>query len=217
LADLLIPDIRNFMMLENPNSPSASLYLALSTDITLFFNCDTDGIVRVEKIDNQSHRRHIVRAIAAFVEAMTFQLRRATLETLDVETADSELMLALQNKQIDISPSGKVVTRSLRVGSIPLIKFSLNAFDSAFHTNTCPDFSSAAFKSLVNTFFVRDRLMHPKGMHDIDVNNDELVDALQAFSLIEQTFGTIIDQSNKILSSRLTEVLRKLELMSQRT
>jgi hypothetical protein len=188
------------------NSPIAELYLALRGDILVLIEKEKDSAAQI----SQSYRRHLIRAVAAFIEAMTYQLRQVILHCLE-PNARSELFFALKEQQIDIGNNGIIQSKRLRTGSIALIKFSLRTFDDLFGTDLCPDFDTILFRNLVDTFSVRDRLMHPKTLEDLAISDEEFNAALDAFSLIETVFGNTVSKSNEIIAAKLRAIILQLE------
>lgn len=188
------------------NSLIAELYLALRGDVLVLIEKEKDSAAQF----SQSYRRHLIRAVAAFIEAMTYQLRQVILHCLE-PNARSELFFALKEQQIDIGNNGIIQSKRLKTGSIALIKFSLRTFDDLFGTDLCPDFDTILFKNLVDTFSVRDRLMHPKTLDDLAISNEEFNAALDAFSLIETVFGNTVSKSNEIIAAKLRAILLQLE------
>jgi hypothetical protein len=189
----------------------ADLYLTLRADVLVLVE---EGVNLRDDVEQQSRRRHVIRAVAAFVEAMAYQLRQVTLNCLG-DDARPELLFVLREQQVDIGSNGIVQTKVLRMGSIPLIKFSMRTFDDIFHTKLCPEFDSPLFKNLIDTFTVRDRLMHPKRLGDLTIEDDEFAASVSAFSLVEAVFGNIVSKSNKILAAKLQALIsetRKLEI-----
>lgn len=188
------------------NSPLAELYLALRGDLLVLIEIEKDSAAQI----SQSYRRHLIRAVAAFIEAMTYQLRQVILHCLD-PNARPELFFVLREQQIDIGNNGIIQSKKLKTGSIALIKFSLRTFDDLFGTELCPDFDTILFKNLIDTFLVRDRLMHPKTLKDLAVSTEEFNASLDAFSFIETVFGNTVIKSNEIIASKLRVILLQLE------
>ncbi|MDI1239200.1 MAG: hypothetical protein PSV26_17085 [Polaromonas sp.] len=131
-----------------------------------------------------AQRRSVVRAIFALAEASCYFLRRRLLETDSIIPAlSSAQRLALAEEQVAISPSGLVQTTSMRVGTMALIRMTFQVYADVFGRPS-PACSGPAFEALVNTMKVRDRLMHPKGVAQLEVTDKEIDEAVIGFSWV---------------------------------
>jgi hypothetical protein len=104
------------------------------------------------ELEDQRHRRALVRAVFAFVEGTAFGLKRIVLESHEVFR-------------------GKLA---------PNLRFIFGLGQKAFGRPVPIDFSHEGWAALKQSITVRNRLMHPKGVADLEVSHPELVAAANA-------------------------------------
>jgi hypothetical protein len=141
---------------------------------------EPNGDVRA---DYEFHGRQLIRAIFAFIEAVTFSVKvKAAEYCLDHgrDISDPERFFAC-DIEYDVSDKGQVVERRARLRLTDNIRFAFALQEKAL---ACPqrfDASVEWWASLKSAIKVRDRLMHPKLPGDLDVSGEEIVAALKAY------------------------------------
>lgn len=191
------------------------LYETLREDIDILAKAIAadDGTYRYPDpaLLQQTERRHLVRSVAAFVEAMLFQIRQLLLSSPSITEQETSLLLALAEKQIEVTEAGYVREKNMKIATLTSLKFTLRTFDAVFKTNKFPDFSGKNYQMLVNTFGVRDRLMHPKMKTSIHITDDEVRDVLVGFVWVNNVLASVLATTAKDLHARLKAAVTGIE------
>jgi hypothetical protein len=163
---------------------------------------------------SQQKRRNLVRAVAAFIEAMLYKIRRLTLTTAPA-IEDAALKLALSESQIEITDAGHVRQKNLRISTSASFKFTFRAFDSAFKLNCCPDFTEQGYLDVVACFSVRDRLMHPKSEVSVCVSDDEIRGALRGYAWVNSRLVLLLREITRSQHVRLLDAVANHQMKSR--
>jgi hypothetical protein len=141
---------------------------------------EQNGDVRA---DYEFHARQLVRAIFAFIEAVTFSVKvRAVEHCLEQkrDLSEAERFLAIDLEH-ELSEKGEIVERRAHIRLAANIRFSFALQEKALGTAEKFDASTAWWSCLRAATKVRDRLTHPKLPGDVDVSGDEITTALSAY------------------------------------
>lgn len=140
---------------------------------------------------SQGERRHFVRSVFAFVEAVGYQLR---IKLCDVwaDSFDAPHLLALQDLQVDVSRKGIAGTKPLKSASLNLVRLAIASYAHAIPDGPAIDCEGPGFHALARSVAVRDRLMHPRCVESILVSDQEVRDALMGFVWMHQTIEMLL-------------------------
>ncbi len=133
--------------------------------------------------DYEYHARQLIRAIFAFVEAVTFSIKvQAAVYCLNHNRgiSDAERFFAAIVEHI-LTDRGEVVERPARIRLADNIRFAFVLEEKALGLTKTFDPSKEWWSYLKSSIKVRDRLRHPKLPKDIDVSGTEIVAALKAY------------------------------------
>ena len=132
--------------------------------------------------------RQLVRAIFAFIEAVTFSAKVEAAEyCLDHnrDLTDAERFFATDTDYI-LNDKGRVVERPAHIRLCDNVRFAFALQEKALGLKEPFDSSCAwwgCFKAAVK---IRDRLTHPKMPDDVDISGDEIMTVLRAFDGFKQ-------------------------------
>lgn len=146
--------------------------------------------------DYEYHTRQLIRAILAYIEAVTFSVKVSAVgQCLDsgIEVSDHERYLAVEVDS-ELNDKGEVIERSAKIQLASNVRFAFRLLERATHSSFRFDPSSDWWASLRKTISVRDRLTHPRFPQDIDVSGEEIVAALKAKAGFEKV---LIDYAAK--------------------
>lgn len=150
---------------------------------------DEDGNVDA---DYGFYARQLIRAIFAYVEAVTFSVKvTAAKHCLDsgIELSDGERHLSIDTS-FRLEKDGQVKQSPARVELSSNIKFMFSLLERANASPRHFDLQSEWWRYLKESIKVRNRLVHPIVPNDIDVSGDEIVSALKG---LEGFTNTILE------------------------
>jgi len=133
--------------------------------------------------DYEYHARQLIRAIFAFVEAVTFSIKvQAGVYCLNHnrDISDAERFFAADVEYV-LTDRGEVVERAARIRLADNIRFAFALQERALGLTKTFDPSKEWWSCLNSSIKVRDRLTHPKLPEDIDVPGNEIVAPLKAY------------------------------------
>ncbi len=133
--------------------------------------------------DCQFHSRQLIRAIFAFIEAVTFSTKlKAVMYCGKYERGltDVEVLFAM-DREYEITDKGEVVGRPARIRLADNIRFAFVLQERALGTAEKFDANTEWWSNLKTAIKVRDRLMHPKWPKDVHITGEEAVAAVNAY------------------------------------
>jgi len=143
----------------------ANLFTAAAADITDLQN-------RLREHDNPTDRRALVRSVFAFVESMLFALKQEALKHPAIFSS-SEVAL-LREESYELGDDGEARIRPAKLTLKRNLKFTFSSFAKAWRTRDRLELSGAGWQDFRSALRVRDRLMHPKSIADLDVSDEEI-------------------------------------------
>lgn len=142
---------------------------------------DSEGNVTVRE-DYEYNARHLIRAILAYIEAVTFSVKVTCVKQCmeeGMDVSDHERYLAVEIDS-ELNDKGKIIERPARIRLTNNVRFAFRLLEKSSKRRSTFDPSAEWWSCLQQTIRVRDRLMHPRFAEDIDVSGDEIVNALKA-------------------------------------
>jgi hypothetical protein len=123
------------------------------------------------------NKRTLVRTCAALVEGLAYQLRQVTLATLQgTDVLDEGELTILKETKCQLSKQGGVEERANFQSTLPMLLFRLRVYAKNHGAVYLPKTSDNGWGSLRKAFALRDRLMHPKSLQDLNVTDDSGAD-----------------------------------------
>jgi hypothetical protein len=141
-------------------------------------------------VDSGYHARQLIRAIFAYIEAVTFSAKISAVGrclALKIDVSDHERFAAVE---IDskLNDKGEVVEQPAKIRIVDNVRFAFRLLERANGGTVKFDPSSSEWwGDFKKTIRVRDRLTHPRRPEDIDVSGAEIVSALRAKDGFEKT------------------------------
>jgi len=148
----------------------------------------TDGRIILESLltdsENQTLRRSFVRACWAYVEAITFSVKKFMLTACqfgsDRFTVEEQVFLASQRLVVD--PEGEVAVYREPVNALENVKRTFRLAARVLDTEWTPDFGVEGWQRLRKAIQIRHRLTHPKTVAEVNVSDDDFDDLKQGIS-----------------------------------
>ncbi len=132
--------------------------------------------------DYEYHARHLIRAILAYIEAVTFSVKVSCVtRCLDagLDVSDHERYLAVEIDR-ELNEKGEIIERPARIRLASNVRFAFRLLEKASKKPSSFDPASEWWSCLRETIRVRDRLTHPRMPEDLNVSGAEIVSALKA-------------------------------------
>jgi hypothetical protein len=153
-------------------------------------------------------RRVLVRSIFSFIEALVYGLKMLALDdaNTDMILSRGERMIA-EEEDYQLDESGSVVTRPSRLRFLSNLRFAFRVLAKVSDAEFNLDVSGAGWQSLQRALKVRDRLMHPKRLADLEVTDAEVREALRAFIWFENQITLVLIQVVRSLQKQHDKLL----------
>ena len=140
---------------------------------------DAEGLIVA---DYEYHARQLIRAIFAYIEAVTFSAKAWSagycIEN-DIDISPQERYFATDT-EYELNEKGEIVEAVARLSLARNIRFAIAMNRKAHGVQTPFDPSVEWWSCLRKAIKVRDRLTHPKMPGDLDVTADDILVALKA-------------------------------------
>jgi hypothetical protein len=141
---------------------------------------DENGYVDAEY---EYHARQLIRAIFAFIEAVTFSVKVSSVVYClehNRDITDAERFFAADIEHV-LTEKGEITERTAHIRLTDNIRFAFALQEKAAGVTKKFDPSIEWWSCLKSSIKVRDRLTHPKFPGDVDVSGSEIVAALKAY------------------------------------
>jgi len=192
--------------LNNPTQELFQLEKALYGDVTAMLEA-------YKKRPERSTKRAIIREMFAYVEAIIFLLGQAAAHQ-DVEhdlslLSDGEREV-LRPERYELTGAGAKL-RANKPSLTDALRFSFKMFGKVHELGFELDTKCPEWNKLLSTQRMRDRLAHPKSLSAIDVSDEELSVATEAFEWFRMNFFQLIIKSIESMDSRNERVRKEME------
>jgi hypothetical protein len=162
--------------------------------------------------DDQFSRRTYVRAVFAMIEGAVFALKQEVLEESRIRkiALSPEEIAVLSERSYSLTGSGKAHVGVYYPSLEANIKFAFPIFARVFGETLefdPPLSEDSGWHSLCKAKKVRDRLMHPKSVEQLEVNDSELNDVKDAAEWIEDQ----LDRVGEISWERALRILSQID------
>lgn len=152
------------------------------------------------KADRQDQfwRRNVVRCVFAFTEALLWYLRRITpilAEVNNAQFSEDELLLLEESKKVNRGGVEVVMPKYLPFPDG--VKFTFQSVSKALGVSN-PDFGQAGFRALCKTGELRNRIMHPKRLFDLEVSDQNIKEAQDGIAWLVATFDEVLAYHRKL-------------------
>jgi hypothetical protein len=164
--------------------------------------------------DYEYHARQLIRAIFAFIEAVTFSVKVKAVEYClqhKRHISDAERLLAVDIEHV-LSDKGEIVERPAHIRLADNIRFAFALQEKALRVAKQFDPSTEWWSCLKSSIRVRDRLTHPKLPEDIDVSGDDIITALKAYEGFKKQailYADLRDNKKRVKRKGRTAVVKQ--------
>jgi hypothetical protein len=132
--------------------------------------------------DYEYHARQLIRAVFAYMEAVTFSVKiKAAHHLLNSKLGLAEGERAFAGEtDYKLADKGTVIEQPAHIRTADNIRFAIALADKAYGVGKKFDPSIGWWPKLKSSIKVRDRLTHPKLPDDVNVSGDELINLIEA-------------------------------------
>jgi len=148
-------------------------------------------------------KRHFVRAVFAWIDALSYLFRQAALSKI----ADGPLtpetiptLLALQERTYTINEKGVVTPTLLKAPTSSMLLFSLKTFAESQGLSLGFDKGGQNWQAYVQALAIRDRITHPKKPSDVHLSDKDI-------DLVEEAKGMILGYLEVVLNPDLIAII----------
>jgi hypothetical protein len=160
---------------------------------------------RLTKQNEPIERRALVRSIFAYVEALTYALKRQSVVDFPGAFSDAETAL-LRETEYHLDDQGRPRERRLATPLKANVRFAISMFAKGYGVGFAPDCSGAGWQRFCAALRIRDRLMHPKKAEDFDVSDDEVTCALEAYEWFNGVIREAFSATIRSLGERVSQL-----------
>ncbi len=168
--------------------------------------------------DYEFHARQFIRAVFAFIEAVTFSIKVNAAQLCmknRISLLDAERFFAC-DVEYALSEKGEVYERAAHIKLAHNIRFAFALQEKALSIEKKFDAGVEWWSCLKVVIKVRDRLMHPKMPEDIDVTGNEMLTIVKAFNGFKEQAMLYADvRKVKRSQAKGKNVVRKLRKNQQ--
>jgi len=142
---------------------------------------------------SRTKARMLIRSMFATIEGIVYCMKQVACEA-NMATGPLTLdeLLVCKEIAIGLKSSGEVDVSSMRLKFESNLKFAFAACAKALHQSFELDTNCRGWNRLVQSVKVRNRLAHPKRSSDLELTDDELGHAIEAYQWFDQQVGELL-------------------------
>lgn len=149
-------------------------------------------------------RRSTVRSVFAFIEAMTYRLKRLALILPGAKAMTVAERAISEEEDYSLGSDGQARARPAKLQLISNLRFSFAIFSRIQAATFTPDYSGRGWQALQRALLVRDRITHPKKVVDLEIADNEVKDAIEAYLWMHK-------QVTLLIASVMITILNELQ------
>jgi hypothetical protein len=161
--------------------------------------------------------RMLIRSLFATIEGVVYCMKQIAVAA---NRSDGPLtldeLLICKEIAFGLKANGEVDGSSMRPKFEPNLKFAFAVLAKAFHQAFELDTNGVGWNRLVQSVKVRNRLAHPKRSSDLELTDDELRHAIEAYQWFDGQVGTMLEVLCKNLEKSRDYVNTMLEHVRSR-
>ncbi len=154
---------------------------------------------RVVNSANATYRREFIRSVSAAIEGLHWQLKDDLLKRSWYRLSVHE-QAAMLEESFSINDRGIV---SVQPRFLPLsiaVRLVVQVIKRLRPTHEL-DFNNVGWSNLKSTIEVRNRIVHPKSMADLDVSEKEVEEAMNSFNWMLALVKELFEEANAYVAS----------------
>jgi hypothetical protein len=149
---------------------------------------------------DQTHRRMFVRSLFALIEGVSHAMKRSAVRHDHQRVLSAEEVMLARDESVEANDSGHAVVKSARIRFLPNVRLAFRLWAKIGGFDCTLDVAGIGWSDLKDSVKLRDRLMHPKGVQDLEVSDDEIRQAMRVHIWFNTQLGNalqaVIDQQS---------------------
>ena len=167
--------------------------------------------------DNQSQRRAYVRSVFAFIEGVGYRMKETARHFgANAGTLSIEELVALSELSFKINEKGEVVSETIYPKFLNNFRFVFRTLSKSFGSTFTLDCGRSGWENLKVSIKVRDRLMHPKNVNDLEVTDAELEESKKAFDWFFLTHSLSSLYNQKAVHTKSNPTPEEIKALDQK-
>lgn len=140
-------------------------------------------------------RRLLVRSIFAAIEADVFALKQWAVRSDGRGRLSAGEIAMAREESYEVTDSGRVKQRTARVRCLSSLRLAFDMWAKVHDIDNDLDLAGQGWADVQAALRVRDRLMHPKALSDLDVTDSEIRTALSGFGWFDTQLNLALDDA----------------------
>lgn len=155
-----------------------------------------DDVLQFREAKDSASRRALVRAVFAYIEGSSFGFRSAALSLARIRNISLTLAESLMCREVTyaLNEKGQVEEKQILSPSLANLRFALAIFSKVAGAPYEFPAGDSKFESLQVAQRIRNRLMHPRRMKELEVSPEEQ-------ALVLKTLDWIGEQQTKVAAA----------------
>jgi hypothetical protein len=153
---------------------------------------------RFRRRDTPNHRRELIRAVFAAIEGLHWQLKRDVLSHNRTKLSPHEYA-AMVEQTYSVDDRGNVNVTPRFLPLVTAVRLVVSIVKRSRPTYQL-DFNHVGWANLKAAVEVRNRLVHPKTLEDLNVSDAEIDKAMSAFSWILALVIEVLQETHAALT-----------------
>lgn len=155
-----------------------------------------DDVLQFRAAEDSAARRMLVRAVFAYIEGSSFGFRSAALSLAGIRKVSLTLAESLMCREVTyaLNENGEVEEKQVRSPTLANVRFALAIFSKVAGAPYEFPAGDSQFESLQVALRIRNRLMHPGRMQELEVSSEEQ-------SIVVGALDWIGEQQTKVVAA----------------
>ncbi len=152
----------------------------------------------IQDNNSQTHRRAYVRSVFALIEGVLHRMKLTAAHMgSHMFTLSIPELVMINEETFDVDDKGEVVAKRVFVKFLNNVKFAFRTYSKSFGSSFELSLGGKGWWSLRECVKVRDRLMHPKTILDLEVTDAEVDATKIAFNWILLSYALCSHHAQK--------------------
>lgn len=184
-------------------------------DFIRILAADVQHALNLAKNSNrQADRRNLIRTIISATEGISWDCRNHVRSIMkEVDQIPPLLDLAFSELTYSVNERGILVEQPRFITMTAMIRLTVNVA-KIFSPDLQVDFGNGGWEALKKAIEIRNRIIHPKSVQDLDISEEDIETAQSGFFWFITVAGDVMEATTQTLRLRATlfrQILEKLK------
>ena len=163
------------------------------------------SLERLRTEDTQTHRREYIKSVFSAIEGMNWFVRQSLLTRTFKEKLEPYEIQALMDETYSVDANGKIKVQAKTLPFLASLKMPVKLLSKYASGSDPIKFEGPGWEALQLGQKVRNRLMHPKTINDLEVSGAEIDRVTDGFMWMRNLAENILLQIRDELVKRLIQ------------